>query len=79
MQFVGYIPDSEYIRLLNAADIVVIPSRNEPFSLVLLEAWCAEKCVVACNVGGLSKNIDAYVNGLKVEVNPESIAVVSTP
>jgi len=74
VNFVGYIPDSEYIRLLNAADIVVIPSRNEPFGLVLLEAWSAEKCVVACNVGGLSENIDAFVNGVKVEVNPESLA-----
>ena len=74
VQFVGYIPDLEYIHLLNAADIVVLPSRNEPFGLVLLEAWSAEKGVVACNVGGLSENIDAYVPGLKVEVNPESIA-----
>ena len=74
VNFVGYIPDSEYIRILNAADIVVIPSRNEPFGLVLLEAWSAEKCVVASNVGGLSENIDAFVNGVKVEVNPESIA-----
>ncbi len=74
INFVGYIPDSEYIRILNAADIVVIPSRNEPFGLVLLEAWSAEKCVVACNVGGLSENIEAFVNGVKVEVNPDSIA-----
>ncbi len=74
VNFLGYIPDSEYIRILNAADIVVIPSRNEPFGLVLLEAWSAEKCVVACNVGGLSENIDAFVNGIKVEVNPASIA-----
>jgi glycosyltransferase involved in cell wall biosynthesis len=74
VNFVGYIPDSEYIRILNAADIVVIPSRNEPFGLVLLEAWSAEKCVVACNVGGLSENIDAFVNGVKTEVNPESLA-----
>ncbi len=72
--FVGYIPDSEYIRVLNAADIVVIPSRNEPFGLVLLEAWSAEKGVVASNVGGLSENIDAFVNGIKVDVNPESLA-----
>jgi glycogen(starch) synthase len=72
--FVGYIPDSEYIRVLNAADIVVIPSRNEPFGLVLLEAWSAEKCVIASNVGGLSENIDAFVNGIKTEVNPESLA-----
>jgi len=72
--FVGYIPDSEYIRLLNACDLVVIPSRNEPFGLVLLEAWSAEKGVVASNVGGLSENIDTFVNGLKVEPDPGSLA-----
>jgi glycogen(starch) synthase len=74
INFVGYIRDSDYVRLLNAADIVVIPSRNEPFGLVLLEAWSAEKCVVASNVGGLSENIDAFVNGIKTDVNPESLA-----
>jgi glycosyltransferase involved in cell wall biosynthesis len=74
VNFVGYIPDSEYVRLLNAADIVVIPSRNEPFGLVLLEAWSAEKGVVATNVGGLSENIDSFVNGIKTEATPESLA-----
>ena len=74
VNFVGYIPDSEYIQLLNAADIVVIPSRNEPFGLVLLEAWSAEKCVVASNVGGLSENIEGNVNGIKVAVDPDSLA-----
>ncbi|MCK9581906.1 MAG: glycosyltransferase family 4 protein [Methanoregula sp.] len=74
VNFVGYIPDSEYIRLLNAADIVVIPSRNEPFGLVLLEAWSAEKGVVASDVGGLSENIDSFVNGIKTDATPESLA-----
>ena len=74
VNFVGYIPDSEYIRLLNACDLVVIPSRNEPFGLVLLEAWSAEKGVVASNVGGLSENIDTFVDGLKVEPEPGSLA-----
>jgi glycogen(starch) synthase len=74
VNFLGYIPDSEYIRLLNAADVVVIPSRNEPFGLVLLEAWSAEKGVVASNVGGLSENIDAFVNGIKTDTTPESLA-----
>ena len=72
--FVGYVPDSEYVRLLNACDLVVIPSRNEPFGLVLLEAWSAEKGVVASNVGGLSENIDAFVDGVKVEPTPDSLA-----
>jgi glycogen synthase len=74
VNFVGYIPDSEYIRLLNAADVVVIPSRNEPFGLVLLEAWSAEKGVVASNVGGLSENIDSFVNGIKTDPTAESLA-----
>jgi glycosyltransferase involved in cell wall biosynthesis len=72
--FIGYVSDSEYIRLLNACDLVVIPSRNEPFGLVLLEAWSAEKGVVASNVGGLSENIDTFVDGLKVEPEPGSLA-----
>jgi len=72
--FVGYIPDSEYIRLLNACDLVVIPSRNEPFGLVLLEAWSAEKGVVASDVGGLAENIDAFVNGVKVEPASDPLA-----
>jgi glycosyltransferase involved in cell wall biosynthesis len=74
VNFIGYIPDSEYIRILNACDLVVIPSRNEPFGLVLLEAWSAEKCVVACDVGGLGENIDSFVNGIKVDVSPQSLA-----
>ena len=74
VNFVGYIPDSEYIRILNACDLVVIPSRNEPFGLVLLEAWSAEKPVVACDVGGLSENIDSFVNGIKVQPDSESLA-----
>jgi glycogen(starch) synthase len=74
IKFLGYIPDSEYIRLLHASDVVVIPSRNEPFGLVLLEAWSAKRPVVACDVGGLGENIDNFSNGVKVHQNPESIA-----
>ncbi len=74
VKFPGYIPDSEYVRLLHASDVVVIPSRNEPFGLVLLEAWSAKRPVVACDVGGLAENIDNFANGVKVHQNPESIA-----
>jgi glycosyltransferase involved in cell wall biosynthesis len=74
VNFIGHIPDSEYIRLLNACDLVVIPSRNEPFGLVLLEAWSAERGVVASNVGGLSENIDSFVDGVKVEPQPDTLA-----
>ena len=74
VQFTGYISDDEYLRLLNACDLVVIPSRNEPFGLVLTEAWSAERCVVATEIGGLSENIDNFVDGIKVPVRADSIA-----
>ncbi len=74
VRFLGEVPDAEYVRLLNAADLVVIPSRNEPFGLVLLEAWAASRAVVATDVGGLSENIDHLVNGVKVAVSPGAIA-----
>jgi glycosyltransferase involved in cell wall biosynthesis len=74
VKFLGYITDSEYVRLLHASDVVVIPSRNEPFGLVLLEAWSARRNVVACDVGGLSENIENFINGVKVYTNPDSIA-----
>ncbi len=74
VRFLGEIPDAEYVRLLNAADLVVIPSRNEPFGLVLLEAWAASRAVVATDVGGLLENIDHLVDGVKVAVDPGAIA-----
>ncbi|MCD1293570.1 glycosyltransferase family 1 protein [Methanocella sp. CWC-04] len=74
VHFLGYIPDSEYIRLLYASDVVVIPSRNEPFGLVLLEAWSAKRPVVVSDVGGLSENVDNFYDGVKVYLNPDSLA-----
>jgi glycosyltransferase involved in cell wall biosynthesis len=74
VQFTGYVSDQEHLRLLNACDLVVIPSRNEPFGLVLTEAWSAERCVVATDVGGLCENIDNFSDGIKVPVRADSIA-----
>lgn len=74
VRFTGYISDGDHLKLLNSADIVVIPSRNEPFGLVLTEAWSAERCVVASDVGGLSENIENFVDGIRVSVTPESFA-----
>ncbi len=74
VQFLGYILGEAHLDLLNAADVVVIPSRNEPFGLVLTEAWSAGRCVVATDVGGLGENIEPFVDGIPVPVQPESIA-----
>jgi glycosyltransferase involved in cell wall biosynthesis len=74
VQFPGYIADSEYVRLLNACDTIVVPSRNEPFGLVPLEAWSARKCPVVSDVGGLAENVSNFHDGVKVYLEPVSLA-----
>ncbi len=74
VRFLGWIPYERYVDLLNSCDIVCIPSRNEPFGIVLLEAWAAGRAVVATDVGGLSEKIENFVDGVKVRTCPDSIA-----
>jgi glycosyltransferase involved in cell wall biosynthesis len=49
------------------ADIVVVPSRVEPFGNVAVEAMGARRPLVATRVGGLSEIVDDGVTGLLVE------------
>ena len=74
VRFVGFLPLQRYVELLNACDLVCIPSRNEPFGIVLLEAWAAGKPVVATGVGGLDENLENLVEGVKVSPQPDSLA-----
>jgi glycosyltransferase involved in cell wall biosynthesis len=50
-----------------AADIFVLPSRYEPFGIVMLEAMACETPVVATTVGGPATVIEPGVTGLLVD------------
>ncbi len=65
----GALPD-----LYKACEVVCVPSRNEPFGIVVLEAWSAGKPVVASRNGGPDEFVWHEVNGLKVYAEPNSIA-----
>mmetsp|Transcript_31850 Transcript_31850/g.93165 ORF Transcript_31850/g.93165 Transcript_31850/m.93165 type:complete len:386 (+) Transcript_31850:73-1230(+) len=51
-RFLGARNGDELANLFKACDCVVVPSRNEPFGLVVLEAWAAGKPVVASDQVG---------------------------
>lgn len=70
-QFTGYLKDDDLTDLYNACDLLVVPSRNEPFGIVVLEAWDAGKPVIGTDAVPI---IDNFVNGIKAKLYPESLA-----
>ena len=73
-RFLGAHNGAVLTDLYRACDCVCVPSRNEPFGIVILEAWSAGKPVVASSVGGPSEIIWHDVTGLKINPHPESVA-----
>ncbi|MBF0384732.1 MAG: glycosyltransferase family 4 protein [Candidatus Omnitrophica bacterium] len=73
-RFIGFKNGWELADLFKACDCVCVPSRNEPFGIVILEAWSAGKPVVATENGGPAELIWHDVTGYKVYCSPESIA-----
>jgi glycosyltransferase involved in cell wall biosynthesis len=60
--------DSDRELILGAADIVVVPSREEAFGMVILEAWAAQRPVVASDIAAIRSVIRDGVDGLLVPV-----------
>ncbi|MFO1371995.1 MAG: glycosyltransferase family 4 protein [Candidatus Competibacteraceae bacterium] len=72
--FLGNLPRWQYVDLMRACDILVVPSRNEPFGIVVLEGWAAGKPVVATNAGGPREFLWHDVNGFLVDANSGGLA-----
>jgi glycosyltransferase involved in cell wall biosynthesis len=60
--------------LFKACDVVAVPSRNEPFGIVILEGWSAKKPVVSTKRGGPAEFVWHGVNGLQVDDTTDSVA-----
>ncbi len=71
-RFLGHLRGWQLRDLFKAADCICVPSRNEPFGIVILEAWSAGKPVVASVNGGPSEIVWHDVNGLKIQAAPDS-------
>jgi glycosyltransferase involved in cell wall biosynthesis len=67
VRFLGWIENPA--PLLEAADIVCVPSRHEPLGNVILEAWTRRRPVVAAASEGPSELVRDGQNGLLVPVD----------
>jgi glycosyltransferase involved in cell wall biosynthesis len=64
VKFLGKVSQDELLKAYEACDMLVQPSINEGFGLVISEAMCFGKPVVGSNVGGIPEQITDGVNGL---------------
>lgn len=67
VEFMGWVIPEKIPALINESTMVVVPSREEPFGLVALQASQMARPVVASRVGGLSEIIVDKETGLLVE------------
>lgn len=73
--FTGRIPRTEAPYYYAMSDVVVVPSLQEAFGLVVTEAMACGKPVIGTDVGGISDQIIDGFNGFLVpSKNPEAIA-----
>ncbi|MDF2954418.1 MAG: Glycosyltransferase involved in cell wall bisynthesis [Candidatus Alkanophagales archaeon MCA70_species_2] len=71
-RFLGYVSEDYLGKWYKACDVVCIPSRNEPFGIVALEAWAARKPIIVTQNG--FEYVKHGINGLRVYDNPQSIS-----
>jgi glycosyltransferase involved in cell wall biosynthesis len=73
--FAGFVSDSDLVDVIKSSDLVVVPSRFEPFGIIALEAMAGGSPVVVSRVGGLAEIVEDGVDGLEVNPNdPSSLA-----
>jgi glycosyltransferase involved in cell wall biosynthesis len=74
VRFLGFRNGEELPRMFKMADVLCVPSRNEPFGIVVLEAWSAYKPVVVTHIGGPSEYVRHEETGLKIYPHVDSVS-----
>ena len=75
VHLLGETPPELVKQYLSAADVFILPSRDEALPQSILEAMAYGKAIIASNVGGISEILQDEVNGLLVEKeHPASLA-----
>jgi glycogen(starch) synthase len=64
VRFLGRLTRTEVASTMAAAEVFVMPSRLEPFGIVVLEAWRAGRATIATSRGGPPEFVDDGRTGL---------------
>jgi glycosyltransferase involved in cell wall biosynthesis len=67
VEFLGRQGRTQVADLLHSCEVFVLPSRSEPFGIVLVEAMACKKPIVATTAGGIPEIIENGRNGILVE------------
>lgn len=71
VMFAGFVPYIDLNKYINSCDVLILPSRQEGFGLVLIEANACMKPVIGAKVGGIIDAVIDNVTGLLFE--PDSV------
>jgi glycosyltransferase involved in cell wall biosynthesis len=75
IEVVGWLPSAEVHRLLEASDVLVLPSHNEGLPMIILEAMAHARPVIATPVGSVCDAVHDGVTGLIVPPSsPKALA-----
>lgn len=74
VNFTGFISNEEKESLIEASDLLIYPSRYEPFGIVALEALERKKPVIVSDIGGFREIVTDKVTGIRAPLNPEGLA-----
>jgi glycosyltransferase involved in cell wall biosynthesis len=67
VEFLGTLEPAQIAGVCRESDLLVLPSSNDSFPMVIVEAMAAGLPVVSTNIGGIPTVISSGVNGLLVE------------
>jgi len=74
-EIIKILPQKDIRHLYFIADLIILPSRIDPFPLVMLEAGLFKKPFIGGNTGGIAEFIEDGNNGLLVNPNnPKELA-----